>query len=76
MASILRGVVIPPYGGDTLWTNLVAAYEDLSLAVRNFIDGLQAVHVLARLRRRDPRAGHDSVEAAVARCTPSCACTR
>ena len=44
-ASILRGVVIPPYGGDTLWTNLAAAYEDLSLPVRNFIDGLQAVHV-------------------------------
>ena len=26
MASILRGVTIPPYGGDTLWTNLAAAY--------------------------------------------------
>src|SRR4051812_40254776 len=23
-ASILRGVTIPPYGGDTFWTNLVA----------------------------------------------------
>jgi alpha-ketoglutarate-dependent sulfate ester dioxygenase len=44
-ASILRGVVIPPHGGDTLWTNLVAAYEDLSVPVRNFVDGLQAVHV-------------------------------
>ena len=32
MGSILRGVVIPPHGGDTLWTNLVAAYEDLSAA--------------------------------------------
>ena len=26
-ASILRGVTIPPYGGDTFWTNLVAAYQ-------------------------------------------------
>jgi len=43
-ASVLRGVVIPPYGGDTLWTNLVAAYEDLSVPVKNFLDGLQAVH--------------------------------
>jgi alpha-ketoglutarate-dependent taurine dioxygenase len=25
MASILRGVTIPPYGGDTFWTNLNAA---------------------------------------------------
>ena len=27
MGSILRGVVVPPYGGDTQWTNLVVAYE-------------------------------------------------
>ena len=44
LASILRGAVIPPYGGDTLWTNLVAAYEDLSQPVRDLIDHLQAVH--------------------------------
>ena len=25
MASILRSVSVPPYGGDTRWTNLVAA---------------------------------------------------
>ena len=30
MASILRGLVVPPYGGDTQWTNLVTAYEELS----------------------------------------------
>ena len=29
-ASILRGDIVPPYGGDTQWTNLVAAYEGLS----------------------------------------------
>ncbi len=58
-ASILRGVVIPPYGGDTLWTNLVAAYEDLSLPVRNFIDGLQAVHVWHGYDGV-ARVGHDS----------------
>lgn len=43
-ASILRGVVIPAVGGDTLWTNLEAAYDDLSPQVRDFLDGLQAVH--------------------------------
>src|SRR5665213_1038269 len=25
MASVLRGAVVPPFGGDTMWTNLVAA---------------------------------------------------
>ncbi|HKB96245.1 MAG TPA: TauD/TfdA family dioxygenase [Rhizomicrobium sp.] len=42
--SILRGVEIPPYGGDTLWSNLEAAYEGLSPQIRNLIDGLQVVH--------------------------------
>jgi len=43
-ASILRGVTIPPYGGDTLWTDLVAAYAGLSPVMRGFVDGLRAVH--------------------------------
>jgi alpha-ketoglutarate-dependent taurine dioxygenase len=44
MGSILRGVIVPPYGGDTAWTNLVTAYETLSAPMRTFIDGLTAVH--------------------------------
>ncbi|MCB0994951.1 MAG: TauD/TfdA family dioxygenase [Acidimicrobiales bacterium] len=44
MASILRGVVVPPYGGDTQWTNLELAYERLSPQIRDLIDGLHAVH--------------------------------
>ncbi len=44
MASILRGVTIPPYGGDTLWTNLGAAYQGLSEPMRGFVDGLRGIH--------------------------------
>ena len=44
LGSILKAVVIPPYGGDTGFTNLVAAYEGLSEDIRRFIDGLRAVH--------------------------------
>lgn len=44
MASILRGVVVPPYGGDTQWTNLVVAYEQLSDPIKEMIGGLHAVH--------------------------------
>jgi taurine dioxygenase len=43
-ASILRAEVVPEYGGDTTWTNLVAAYEGLSAPVRAFVDGLRAEH--------------------------------
>jgi alpha-ketoglutarate-dependent taurine dioxygenase len=44
MGSILRGVIVPPYGGDTQFTNLVLAYERLSPQIQQLIDGLHAVH--------------------------------
>ena len=43
-ASILRGVTIPPYGGDTFWTNLAVAYQGLSETMRGVVDGLRGVH--------------------------------
>ncbi|ETF02904.1 taurine dioxygenase [Advenella kashmirensis W13003] len=43
-ASILRGVTIPPYSGDTQWTNLVTAYRGLSPALRTFVDTLTGEH--------------------------------
>jgi taurine dioxygenase len=46
-ASILRGVTIPPYGGDTFWTNLAAAYLGLSPTLRAFVDGLRGIHKFA-----------------------------
>jgi taurine dioxygenase len=46
-ASILRGDVVPPYGGDTQWTNLAAAYNALSPILRGFLDGLRGIHRFA-----------------------------
>jgi taurine dioxygenase len=46
-ASILRGDVVPPYGGDTQFTNLAAAYNALSPAMRGFLDGLRGQHRFA-----------------------------
>lgn len=42
--SVLRGVRIPPLGGDTLWANTVTAYEHLPTQFKAFVDGLWAVH--------------------------------
>ena len=42
--SILRADVVPGYGGDTTFTNLVAAYEGLLEPVRTFVDSLWAEH--------------------------------
>ncbi|MFG3169088.1 TauD/TfdA dioxygenase family protein [Streptomyces sp. NPDC048200] len=45
-ATILRAETVPPYGGDTTWSNLAAAYAGLSAPVRAFVDGLRAEHRL------------------------------
>ncbi len=42
--SVLRAVVIPAYGGDTLWANTVAAYHDLSPELKALAESLWAVH--------------------------------
>src|SRR5215468_4406512 len=42
--SVLRGVVIPPCGGDTVWANTVAAYEGLPPGLKTLAENLWAVH--------------------------------
>lgn len=44
LGSILRAIEIPPVGGDTVWSNTVAAYEDLPAPLRSLADQLWAVH--------------------------------
>lgn len=44
LASILRAVVVPEAGGDTIWANTVSAYQDLPGQLRQLADGLRAVH--------------------------------
>jgi taurine dioxygenase len=45
-ATVLRAETVPPYGGDTTWSNLAAAYAGLSAPLRDFVDGLRAEHRL------------------------------
>ena len=42
--SLLRAVVVPPFGGDTVWANTVAAYDGLSPALKTLAENLWAVH--------------------------------
>ncbi len=44
MGSILRGVEIPPVGGDTCFADATAAYERLPDDWKERVDGLFAVH--------------------------------
>jgi len=43
-ASILRSVVAPASGGDTVWANTAAAYQSLPEPLRELADKLWAVH--------------------------------
>jgi len=42
--SILRGVTIPEYGGNTVWANTAAAYDSLPLPLKALVENLWAVH--------------------------------
>jgi taurine dioxygenase len=42
--SVLRAVTIPAYGGDTMWASTVAAYHDLSPALKQLAENLWALH--------------------------------
>jgi taurine dioxygenase len=44
MASMLRAVVVPEQGGDTMWCDTRAAYESLAAPLRRLCDELTAIH--------------------------------
>ncbi|WP_048746017.1 MULTISPECIES: TauD/TfdA family dioxygenase [Paenibacillus] len=43
-ASVLRAVVVPPAGGDTVWANTAAAYNDLTPELQELANSLRAIH--------------------------------
>jgi alpha-ketoglutarate-dependent taurine dioxygenase len=43
-ASILRAVVIPPSGGDTVWANTATAYRDMPPELQSLANSLRAIH--------------------------------
>ncbi|GKU83972.1 TauD/TfdA family dioxygenase [Niallia sp. NCCP-28] len=43
-AAILRLMKVPPVGGDTLWADMGAAYDNLPDTIKERIDTLQALH--------------------------------
>ncbi|SBT92101.1 taurine dioxygenase [Streptomyces sp. DI166] len=57
-ATILRADTVPPYGGDTTWSNLAAAYAGLSAPLREFVSTLRAEHRLGV--GYQPRPGDDA----------------
>lgn len=53
MATVLYGVTIPPFGGDTMFASMEHAYEALSPSFKQLLAPLQGVHSASRAY--DPR---------------------
>jgi alpha-ketoglutarate-dependent taurine dioxygenase len=51
LATMLYSIAQPKTGGDTLYANMYAAYDDLSEEMKRRIEGLRAVHDLDYSRR-------------------------
>ncbi|GAB2469946.1 TauD/TfdA family dioxygenase [Comamonas humi] len=48
LGSALYARVIPPYGGDTMWASMYAAYDGLSDKLKEVLQSLRAIHSPAR----------------------------
>lgn len=42
--SVLRAEQVPPVGGDTLWSNQIAAWEAMPEDLRRLVEGRDAIH--------------------------------
>jgi taurine dioxygenase len=51
-AALLSPEALPAQGGDTMWADMVAAYNALSPSLRRLVDGLEALHTTEIPARR------------------------
>ncbi|WP_436777870.1 TauD/TfdA dioxygenase family protein [Yinghuangia sp. YIM S09857] len=70
-ASVLRAIVLPETGGDTIWADTASAYEDLTPALQELAVRLRVVHsnaydyaALARDRESEAYAWYREMAAA------------
>jgi taurine dioxygenase len=61
MASILQMAVLPPKGGDTMWSNQYLVYEALSAPMKDLLGGFTAVHTAASFGHHEIQATHPVV---------------
>jgi taurine dioxygenase len=68
MGTVLKSVIVPPKGGDTLWSSMTAAYNGLSSHMQDFLQGLTAMHDFSHGFKESlaERGGKERLAAAVA----------
>ena len=60
-AAVLRYLRGPDVGGDTMWSNQLAAFEAMSEPMQQFLTGLTAIHTAWSQGRPDMQAEHPVV---------------
>ena len=60
--SILRCQIMPKVGGDTLWCDMSAVYDNMSDLLRSMVDGLQATHDFQNFRVLFTRSPEDQAK--------------
>jgi taurine dioxygenase len=61
LLAILNMVKCPPVGGDTLWSNMYKAYDELSPPLQELCEGLRALHDAQPHGRPEQMAMHPVV---------------
>lgn len=64
LGSVLRAVDVPDIGGDTLFSDMEIAYENLPDEIKEKIDGRKAVHDFTHFRARLKKQGKSEEEIA------------
>ncbi|MDX5367559.1 MAG: TauD/TfdA family dioxygenase [Alphaproteobacteria bacterium] len=62
LGSVLRALEVPDVGGDTLFSDMYAAYDGLSDEVKERIDGAVAIHDFAHFRKMMRNRGMSETE--------------
>lgn len=65
--TLLQAVQLPPLGGDTCWANMYEAYDALSDALKEMLDGLTATHDLSKMLARAVAQGNSDADIAAMR---------
>lgn len=60
-ATLLYGDEIPPSGGNTRFTNLCLAYDELDEELRSLVEGRRSIHDAAYLASGGVRPGYEAV---------------